>query len=340
MSIHIGFCSKEDIPNLKEFLHKHWRPNHIFCHHQTLFDWQHWNEEMNAYHFLLARDEKEEILGVLGFIPTFQYDASLEKKGDFFGAIWRINEQHPKSVGLGHMLFRKLLKLPHFKHFGSLGISQDTINYMKIMRYHVGEMNHYFLLNPQINSFQIAQINTPIILNQPNNPSEEVTFKAISDLHNIQEFETSYKPKKTITYLINRYVNHPVFRYKFYLSSVSDNHLALFVVRKVTVNDAVCLRIVDVFGKIEEHPSLQFHWEKTLMDEGAEYVDCYNIGIDKEHFERLGFVKKMSGMDVVIPNYFEPFEQKNIPLFYAFNAPNYVLFRGDSDQDRPNTTTI
>ncbi|MDA1382070.1 hypothetical protein PCI56_26850 [Plesiomonas shigelloides subsp. oncorhynchi] len=48
-----------------------------------------------------------------------------------------------------------------------------------------------------------------------------------------------------------------------------------------------------------------------------------------------GFIK--SSESVIIPNYFEPFEMRNVKIDYAYKAnKDLVIFRGDSDQDRPN----
>ena len=49
----------------------------------------------------------------------------------------------------------------------------------------------------------------------------------------------------------------------------------------------------------------------------------------------MGFVKK--GLSDIVPNYFEPFLKQNINIDYAFKSKSpYVIFKGDSDQDRPN----
>ena len=43
---------------------------------------------------------------------------------------------------------------------------------------------------------------------------------------------------------------------------------------------------------------------------------------------------------LVIPNYFEPFEQKNIDIKFAYKTaqslPPVRLFKADGDQDRPS----
>ena len=67
----------------------------------------------------------------------------------------------------------------------------------------------------------------------------------------------------------------------------------------------------------------------------AEYVDCYEVGINEEDMKRAGW-KKTADSGNVIPNYFEPFIQKNIDIYYFSSEPDIVLFKGDGDQDRPN----
>ena len=48
------------------------------------------------------------------------------------------------------------------------------------------------------------------------------------------------------------------------------------------------------------------------------------------------FVKKAKEQDS--RNYFEPFEQRNVKIEIAYKTKgdNYVAFKADSDQDRPN----
>lgn len=42
--------------------------------------------------------------------------------------------------------------------------------------------------------------------------------------------------------------------------------------------------------------------------------------------------------ETIVPNYFEPFEQRNVKIEIAYKTKgdNYVAFKADSDQDRPN----
>jgi hypothetical protein len=76
------------------------------------------------------------------------------------------------------------------------------------------------------------------------------------------------------------------------------------------------------------------------VSEGYEYIDLYSTGLDVQAMVEAGYFPRSKDSDVVVPNYFEPLEMSNVDLSYAWKATDarshVVLFRGDSDQDRPN----
>ena len=75
-----------------------------------------------------------------------------------------------------------------------------------------------------------------------------------------------------------------------------------------------------------------------MRTEKAEYVDFVQYGIDKKYFLNSGFKLLDLNINVIVPNYFEPLIQKNIPLLFSYktNNNNIRIFKGDGDQDRPN----
>ena len=76
---------------------------------------------------------------------------------------------------------------------------------------------------------------------------------------------------------------------------------------------------------------------RTIDEAGAEYVDCMNAGIEMSIFDNLGFVKA-DYSKTIVPEHFNPLEHKNVPLEYAFSEEDtIVIFKGDGDQDRPNS---
>ena len=110
----------------------------------------------------------------------------------------------------------------------------------------------------------------------------------------------------------------------------------LLVIRILNVNGAKAIRIVDAIGQLQGN--LYDEFQAYLKEMGAEYIDFMNFGINEDIFYKMGFRKLDLEEKLIIPNYFEPFEQRNVKIDIAWKADyeGYVAFKGDSDQDRPN----
>ena len=72
----------------------------------------------------------------------------------------------------------------------------------------------------------------------------------------------------------------------------------------------------------------------------AEYLSFYEYGLSDEVLYEAG-LRKYSGEELILPCYYEPFEQVNVDIdFHYFNSENVskalYFFKGDADQDRPN----
>ena len=90
-----------------------------------------------------------------------------------------------------------------------------------------------------------------------------------------------------------------------------------------------------MIGNLDKIDNINANIQSFLENNDCEYVDCYNYGIEKEVFLKMGFSEVKE--DCIIPNYFEPFEKKNVDIHYAvFGKHDVVIFKGDGDQDRPN----
>ena len=104
---------------------------------------------------------------------------------------------------------------------------------------------------------------------------------------------------------------------------------------------ARAIRIVDFIGPSAVLRGLRDQWTYLLKNIDAEYLDFYNAGINEDDLLASGFTRREAGDDIVIPNHFEPFIQKNVEIDYMINAPagqTYRIVKGDSDRDRPNYT--
>ena len=71
-----------------------------------------------------------------------------------------------------------------------------------------------------------------------------------------------------------------------------------------------------------------------------EYIDCLCDGIEDTLFDKIGFSRKKHDGNTIIPTYFEPFIQKNVKIHFEKSLQSQVLFKGDSDADRPSKSRV
>ena len=152
--------------------------------------------------------------------------------------------------------------------------------------------------------------------------------------------ETPHTPRKDLWYLTQRYFRFPYFRYDLWAVREGGRLLAYLVTRTVTAAETGCvpvLRLVDFLGPDAVLPRLGAALDALLQQTGAEYLDCYNAGIPAEIWRASGLRERLPGDGVIIPNYLTPPLRDNTEYYYFTNRPeNFVLFKADGDQDRPN----
>lgn len=326
----IKLCTKKDIKDLKEFLDDKWQKNHILVKDDSILDFQHKNK--NIYHFVISRNNSNCINGILGFIPTYQFDQKLSKDICVWLAIWKVDEEI-SPPGLGVVLIKWLEEYLNPKFIGTVGQNTDANELYKILGYHLGEMNHYYFPDEDLEEYKISKnINKNII---PKILDNALDIKKI-DFEEIDNDIFINVPKKTKFYIENRFLNHPRYNYLFFGIYLNKKLKVLLIARIVSTNNSFCLRIVDMFGDYKALGDYQFNLKKLIKKYNCEYVDCLNYGISKKLFHNWGFILKKN--KVIIPEYFEPFIQDNRIINFAFKpyVKNYTIFKSDCDQDRPN----
>ena len=95
-------CKTIDKELLVSYIDNFWQRNHILVRNEDLFNWQHLDNSF--YNFYIFKYE-DKICGIIGFIPTNQYDSSLANNKDYFGAIWSVNKLAPPAAG--HFFVKK-----------------------------------------------------------------------------------------------------------------------------------------------------------------------------------------------------------------------------------------
>ena len=151
---------------------------------------------------------------------------------------------------------------------------------------------------------------------------------------------TPHTPVKDTWYLRRRYFRYPYFHYDVWAARENGKLLAYVVTRTVTAEETGCVpvvRLVDFIGEDAVLPRLGGALDAIRNRAGGEYMDCYNAGIPAEVWQAAGFTERLEGDGSVIPNYLTPPLLENTEYYYFTNKPeNFVLFKADGDQDRPN----
>ena len=329
-----------DYDKIINFLKKHWKANHAFVKSKELLDFQHLDKEKDVYHFIVAENRlTNEYDALTGYIPTWQYDRSLQD-GDYWGAIWKrrddINNDEGKTLGLD--LFMTYLELPNLQSHGGISLSNDAFNWYKKLKWGMSFMHHYYILNKKCITFDLADHVSDINLKDSSVKKEEGWSLEHIKLENINEDEVkaAYRPRKSMEFLRNRYLRHPVYHYDYLGLFQKSTLKAILVYRVCEGNGGKVIRIVDVLGELGGY--IYQSMQQILQNGEYEYADFLNFGIDKNVFTEMGFNELDFDKDqLILPNYFEPFERRNVKMTVVYKAKfPYVAFKGDADQDRPN----
>jgi hypothetical protein len=334
----IRFCKKVELPLLVDFIKNHWQFDHIFVKSTEMIDFQHLDKKHNRYNFIIGYNmHTKQIDGLLGIIPLSHFDQELDKYKDTWGGIWKVRSdvKNEEISNLGANIFSFF---NDYNTHGSIGMSKIATVLHKIRKYKTGVLNQYFILNNKLIDFKIAKVTDFVVNNVLESYLNNAKIKMISDILKFKDadFREIYFPRKSIKYLYNRFQKHPIYKYKLWEIS-DDKSKVIIVTRKIFINDSSVIRIVDVYGRLENFNSLFQQFQEVLQIENAEYIDILNFGISNEVFHKIGFQKLNIKDDIIIPNYFEPFVRENIEINCAYRSDlDYVIFKADADQDRPS----
>jgi hypothetical protein len=204
-------------------------------------------------------------------------------------------------------------------------------------------MEHYYLINPKIKKFNVIFLNGKNCLPIPVISKEKLIYRELFQ-HDILKNKFKYLSKnyscfKSSQYFFNKYLKHPIYKYKIFHLEFSKDKYALIVIRKINIDKTNILRVIDFEGDETIISYLGKFFLDLFIEEKAEYLDFMQYGIKKKYFLESGFNLLSDMQNTIIPNYFEPLIKKNIPLLFSYNLHKETkirIFKGDGDQDRPN----
>ena len=322
----ITFATTRDTGDIMDFIDREWRKGHILARDRAFFTWMYAPAGDGRVNFVISRNENGEIDGLLGFIP---YD----REGKQISlALWKALKSAGGMVGMGMLAFLEKELQP--QAIATPGVNPGTTGAIyKYFKYAVGKMDHRYR-SADRTDFRLAEMGNA---SRPAaKDAENVRIREITAFEEYEQAGIRLMPnalQKEAWYIRRRYFEHPVFHYQHRI--IEDDAGKLDVVTRVQeAEGASCLRVVDLLGDVRLLPAFTGTLDALIAEGGHEYADCYAAGIPKELWDEAGWLDPEE-TGSVIPNYFAPFERRNIEIWYSSKPANIVLLRGDGDQDRP-----
>ena len=336
--IEIRRCLSNEIELVMTFINNHWKSGHILTTNRPLIDWQH-KTSIGDYNYMMAIKGKE-ILGILGYINTSRYDPALKATNTLWLALWKVIESK-RIAGLGLRILRTLTNLEPHSTIAVNGINSSHPSIYKALNWTVGELQCFFLVNTHVKNAPIKYPET-YSLPYPKTGSSafyEMKEKDLEDLEMSSICTADIANPKTPTYFCNRFLKHPFYNYRVFRIEGPTHNPALISVRVAKQNNSSALKIVDFIGDPRAISSSGSALQDLLTSESAEYLDFWQSGIPENFLNTAGFACLDPEGPVVVPNYFEPYEQKNGRILFAYKSKKdlpAIICRADGDQDRPS----
>lgn len=261
--------------------------------------------------------------------------ANTGARPDVWVSVWVAVKGHN---GVGLELMNALPGLTHARVLACNNIRAATCAMYRFLGWKAERMGHYYRL-ADLPAYQLAQPGAKTIL--PVTGARVLKHvDSAADLIPLGMPKTNHTPRKDMWYMLRRYFHFPHFRYDVWAAlnyGRSDGYVVTRTVPAADTGSAAVLRLVDYIGPDDLLPQLGRAIDGILQQSGAEYIDCYNAGIPAEVWRAAGFVEREPGDGVVIPNYLTPPLRENTDYYYFTSEPeNFVIFKADGDQDRPN----
>lgn len=321
----ITFAKYNNIAEIMSFIDKEWKEGHILAHDRDLFEYMYAPNEKTV-NFVISKNDGA-VDGILGYIP---FDKNCSQVSF---CVWKALKSGNGMIGMSMLEF--IEKELGLKIIATPGINlATTAGIYRYFKYKVGKMSHFYRLSGQGN-YRIALIRQEII--KECLPSS-VSVRRIESIEQYRAARIELAAnaiQKDDWYIKWRYFDHPAFSYQLFLVEKEEIKPLVVVAREQIAQGSKCLRVVDLLGNYDLIKGFTSKVDDILHENDCEYIDCYVTGIEKSIFTDCGWSDTEETEDI-IPNYFAPFERRNIDIYYSCKPGNTVILRGDGDQDRPN----
>lgn len=319
----------EDIPNIMRFMDEHWKPGNILAKNRDFFEWQFVDgDKVNMF---IGVDAHGKIYGMIGAII---YSGS--SNPDVSACTWQTIKSCNPMLGLE--LSDYLVKHLHPRYTCSAGLSKKSVKIHELTGGTPISMDHYYRLGDR-EDYKIAKVKDKIILQVEDSGYRLEPIYCLEEMKQIitEEMLANSVMSKDYEYIKKRYFEHPIYHYDIWkILNNEKKSSSVLMTREEMVEDRKICKIIDFYGCLSDLGKITASFDDLMAERGYEFIDVYSYGVPTLLYEQAGFCRCDEACENIIPNYFHPFEQRNVVLNMMDPMISEMrMFRGDGDQDRP-----
>ncbi len=328
-------AKENEIDKIMEFIRVYWtKPNHILALDREFFNYEYC--PFGYPNIYLAIDKKTGEIEAMHCLYFYEKEY-IKGKSDLVTGMLLANPTC-KIPFIGIELHKRVIEDLTPRSYMAPGVDLKTSAPLikRYLHHRVERMRQFYILNTKCEQ-HIAKIAN---FTEKDSYIGDATQYGLEKYDNVEAMYASFDeetfrnrmPYKDRWYVERRYFNHPIYKYLLY----GINNKAVLVCREMTVRESKALRIVDILGD----PSYIRYAGRALRNliesNNWEYVDLYEQAMNDEDLIAAGFSERTQDDVNIIPNYFEPFVQKNVEIWVNRRDDSSLCFKADGDQDRPN----
>lgn len=309
------------------FLDEHWGERHPLIHVPEWLDFYYRPFGSGGPLQFAVAEQNGGIAAVAGYIRANRCETP-----DIWISIWCAAKS---SSGSGMELLNALPKLAGARFTACNNIRPKVRTLYRFAGYETGRMGHFYRLADKA-SYAVARIAHKEILPAGGHallcplPDEAALYSCG------YVPEETRRPYKDLWYLAHRYYHYPHQQYDVW--GVQENGMVtgLLVTRTIPLNGVCVLRIADYTGTPASFAQTGGAVARLMAACGAEYADCYCVGISAEIMAAAGFSERRADDENILPNYLAPPRYENTDYYFAAaSMEGFTMFKADGDQDRP-----
>lgn len=355
MALRFAECRSDDLPALRTFWARAYRPGYLLRENHALFRWQFGARapaDGDAYHVKLAM-LGGEVVGCLGYIPVEVTLAERVVRGAWL-ANWMVDPER-RQLGLGPLLMREVTR--QFDVTLNLGPNQDARTVLAKMGWsYVGTLPRYLHV---LDVGAAAALTEAGGLDWPA-PAAWTGGQGIA-VRPISAFDETATAlwdrlaptlgagtRRSADYLNWRYVQHPLWEYRCFEACAGGRLRGFAVYRVETVRDRSLMvgRLVELVAEPEAAGALLGAVLEDARARGVVLLDFFSSNPrTAPALEALGFLTDAQAPVAQIPLLFQPIDRQRVAIHFmaypakvlgAASLASWYVTKGDADQDRPN----